>query len=1481
MADETNPDLSASFMQQRDALATQTAIAEGERRVAARQPPPKPTPGAPAAPAAAAPAAPTQAPEGPTNFNAAGYAQEQGAAIAAAPLGTPAPSNEELGTSSAIAQDVGTGLAEIPRAAVTGVRDAVNNTIAMGDELGGWLEKKGIGGGIVFDHNGVHFASGEEMQDADLIRPADYMKIPHLMDDPKSITGSLIKGVVQFATGMGGASRALAAAGLAKVATQGGAIVSTVKAALSGFSAFDPHQDRLSNLVQQYPQISNPVTQFMASDPDDGDALGRLKGSLETVLGGVLTEGFAKSLSLLKTARTAQEALDVAASSGERAGAAKPADPLAVLGNPDAAPEEPLLQTQKPAEPSAAAPPPESAGGASSGPAAPGAELHPVTQRFADAIKNDPEGMRTAYAALPESQGGKVLNTDIARELSPDYNTSAETRSAHSANVHEPASDLVKAMYAEKLKEPPAEGQANMVLFTAGGTGAGKSTAIEGIPEVAKLADSAQIIYDNNFNNLASSQNKVEQALAAGKDVHIAYVYRDPTDALVNGALPRAMKTGRTVPLQAHAETHLGAFETVGKLQALYKDNPRVTFDVIDNSLGRGNAQLSSMEQLAGKRYNVPEEELRNALIAEHEAGRISDAVRAGTDSPAAGGDRQLPEGNRPVAGGQPQRGGPQGSAGAGGGAPDRVTPDQLAKPGEPAPPPKTFINFARIDTSADVQRAMQEIADAHQPGIGDAARGKQTFEAIKLNAQQRNAWKALAARRQGEPMSAEDSVAARQLWVASGEKLTQLASTASLDPSAANLFAFRKMVAVHAAIQEQVVAARTETARALASWRIPAGAGAQRLESMVNTLAENGGDGVAKVLAERINALARAGNYQAIDAAVEKGLYARTRDAVVEAWVNGLLSSPQTHLVNMTSNSIVLAMRVMERGVASKISSLLGDQGAVQAGEATAQLHGLMAGLPDAIRFSAKSLWTGESSLGLNKVEGPARAPAISSDALGMSSTGWLGRGVDLLGAGVRTPTRALTAEDEFFKSVGYRMELHAQALRQAMLEMHAGHIPEEGVPQRMADLIENPPENIKLAAVDSATYQTFTQAPGDFAKAVLSLTNRFPMLKLILPFVKTPANIMKFTFERTPLAPLMKTFQQNIAAGGARRDLALAQMGLGTMVQLATVDLALSGRISGSGTTEKGTKQAMQRDGWQPYSIKFGNRWYSFNRLDPLGSQLGMAADVVDSLRNMQHDALNEDDTQKLGVALALSLAGNVINKTYLSGLSSMFEAMSDPQQYGDKALNRLAGSFVPSIVAKSAQLEDPVQHQIYTMLDELKSRTPGVTNELAPKRDLWGKKMTYESGLGKPFDAFSPVYSKQPGDDPIDKELVRLDSNIQMPSAKVNIGGARVDLTQYPQAYSRYLELAGNALKNPAWNMGAKDYLNAVVSGQHPMSAVYNMRSDGPDGGKDVFIKDTVRQYRELAAKQIATEFPEVAGVANTKSAQQRALKFPVLN
>jgi hypothetical protein len=273
----------------------------------------------------------------------------------------------------------------------------------------------------------------------------------------------------------------------------------------------------------------------------------------------------------------------------------------------------------------------------------------PIESAFRAKVGKDVDTAIADYARLEDSQGGKVLNTDVARELSPDY---LKNRTL-SAAVHEPASWLVKEMYARKLAEPPGPGEDPLVLFSAGGTGAGKTTGLAAVPEVTNRA---QIIYDTNMNKLSSAIDKIDQALEAGKDVHIVYTYREPIEALKSGALPRATRqekqfgSGRTVPVGEHLATHIGSRAVIEQIAAHYAGDSRVTMDVIDNSRGKNSAKAVNLHEIpkpTEEAYNSLREQAIQTLEAERAAGRISDAVYHGF----AGTERSRPEARGPSSG--------------------------------------------------------------------------------------------------------------------------------------------------------------------------------------------------------------------------------------------------------------------------------------------------------------------------------------------------------------------------------------------------------------------------------------------------------------------------------------------------------------------------------------------------------------------------------------------------------------------------------------------------------------------------------------------------------------------------------------------------------------------------------------------------------------------------------------------------------------
>lgn len=266
-----------------------------------------------------------------------------------------------------------------------------------------------------------------------------------------------------------------------------------------------------------------------------------------------------------------------------------------------------------------------------------------VEARFATYLEDHTDEAVARYI----KKYGKDIDTDNVRELSIDYSpggleaaddpAARAARINWSAAVQEPSSALSKEIYRRALQKVPASGQRGQVVFTAGGAGAGKTTSIQQIPGVTRALDEAEIIYDTTLSRFDSAKERVAQALAAGRTVSIVFVYRDPIDSFVGGVLPRAERTGRTLPLEAFLATHIGAAEVLAKLSDAYKNDDRVAIAVIDNSRGRGNAALSDIafvKKSAGK-YSRQElkAKLSKALDEAYEKGKkgekggISEAV--------------------------------------------------------------------------------------------------------------------------------------------------------------------------------------------------------------------------------------------------------------------------------------------------------------------------------------------------------------------------------------------------------------------------------------------------------------------------------------------------------------------------------------------------------------------------------------------------------------------------------------------------------------------------------------------------------------------------------------------------------------------------------------------------------------------------------------------------------------------------------------
>ncbi|HVZ01902.1 MAG TPA: hypothetical protein VHA35_20525 [Dongiaceae bacterium] len=158
------------------------------------------------------------------------------------------------------------------------------------------------------------------------------------------------------------------------------------------------------------------------------------------------------------------------------------------------------------------------------------------------------------------------------------------------------------------------------------------------------------------------------------------------------------------------------------------------------------------------------------------------------------------------------------------------------------------------------------------------------------------------------------------------------------------------------------------------------------------------------------------------------------------------------------------------------------------------------------------------------------------------------------------------------------------------------------------------------------------------------------------------------------------------------------------------------------------------------------------------------------------------------------------------------------------------RVAATVADAPVEPQAVPDLPEGSTLRAVADQLAR----LAERMTPRRSIWGDGSDADSA--------------------IDAEMLRQGADAAPIGKKADFSGAAVNFHDWPAVYDEYRRLAGNGLKHPEHGLGAKEFLESVVSGRNPISAAYRRMSDGPQGSKAVFIRHTIGSYRRLAQQQI---------------------------
>ena len=523
-----------------------------------------------------------------------------------------------------------------------------------------------------------------------------------------------------------------------------------------------------------------------------------------------------------------------------------------------------------------------------------------------------------------------------------------------------------------------------------------------------------------------------------------------------------------------------------------------------------------------------------------------------------------------------------------------------------------------------------------------------------------------------------------------------------------------------------------------------------------------------------------------------------------------------------------------------------------------------------------------------------------------------------------VRTPSRFLNAEDEFFKQISYRAKLYQLAVKDAIeknksttkivgtniknrkpiteFDAHVVNFERAGFDE--TGLIGINPDALRYAEET-----TFTQNLSGITKQVQDTVNKYPILKQVLPFVRTPINLFKATMDRIPVAGLLRKEFRDDFVGRSGNAYRMAEARGKQAIGLATMTMAgliFKDRISGgqpSSEIEANLPRNLQNLaktdlGFVPYSVRIGDKQYSFGRLDPFGALFGIVADF-----NRYYDLATREELERLGNATNMllwtqtgenslstlqkaqnftgaswsALTRNVFSKTYLQSLMEIIKIATDDDTYtAERWFQNKIGSYIPNIYTKL--VNDPYFREAKTITDNLKKRS-GLA-EVQIKHNIFGEKLEYSGDFGERLirTMINPLGTTEVKEDIVAEEFIRLGQSV--PDLNVFLDG-KLDTTKFrnekgQSLYDRWNELISKDLK-------LKKELEKIIKSQgyQNLSDPITIDSRSKDKGmKHKVLVDTIKRYRKIAKAKLMTELQNFKSIEddrlNAQVSFQRAIK-----
>lgn len=374
---------------------------------------------------------------------------------------------------------------------------------------------------------------------------------------------------------------------------------------------------------------------------------------------------------------------------------------------------------------------------------------------------------------------------------------------------------------------------------------------------------------------------------------------------------------------------------------------------------------------------------------------------------------------------------------------------------------------------------------------------------------------------------------------------------------------------------------------------------------------------------------------------------------------------------------------------------------------------------------------------------------------------------------------------------------------------------------------LVLNNTKEVTQDMIDIATSEALQRTWQDsngYTKMVMSIRNSMNKLNvkgyglgdILIPFAKTPANLTKAIVDYSPVGLVNtlikgKNLKNAIETGQFTPQMqhqfvqSLGKATVGTMLYVAGYALAKAGIVSGESDDDKDVRDFMKNTlGVNSYSIKIGNKTFTYDWAQPIAAPLSIMANIV------QKDKSDASTLEK--IVSSLDTAGNILlEQSFMESINTALNNNDGLVTGVEEAILDLPSRAIPTFMKQIVDLTDSTQRTsfeydkpIESMVNSIKAKIPGLSKTLAPVVDTMGREVQRYGGKNNIFNVFlNPANVSTENISKSAKEIYRLyketgDTTIMPRVAPyyLNKSGEKINLTAEQRA--EYQKTSGNILE-----------------------------------------------------------------------------------